>query len=107
MVVVSPCPVWTTVSPGRVSSLSRIEARMVGLSLYERPVAPGPPWKRVSPVKTAVSSSAYRLVLPGLWPGVWRARSVVPATSNSVPSASSWSSGTSFHTPALVSRKGG
>lgn len=30
-----------------------MDAVIVGASEYERPVAPGPPWKRVSPVNTA------------------------------------------------------
>src|SRR5690606_3368024 len=52
MVVLSPWPVRTSVSGGRVSSRSRIESMIVGKWEYERPVAPGPPWNRVSPVKT-------------------------------------------------------
>src|SRR3954463_6632598 len=65
IVVASPGPVGTTVSPGRVSSCDRIDSRIVGLSLNERPVAPGPPWKSVSPVKTVACSGEYRQVLPG------------------------------------------
>ena len=52
--VSSPWPVFTTVSPGSVSSRSWMEARIVGLSLKDRPVAPGPPQNRVSPVKTVL-----------------------------------------------------
>ena len=51
IVVSSPCPVCTTVSAGSVSSRSRIEATIVGKSEYDRPVAPGPPWNRVSPAE--------------------------------------------------------
>ena len=65
IVVSSPWPVCTTVSPCRVSSFARIEFRIVGLSLKLRPVAPGPPQKSVSPVNTAVRSGACRQVLPG------------------------------------------
>ncbi len=88
IVVSSPCPVRTTVSPGSVSSRVRIDSRIVGLSLSERPVAPGPPQNSVSPVNTVPRSGAWRQVLPGEWPGVCSAVSVVPATSNVVPSAS-------------------
>ena len=65
IVVSSPCPVCTTVSPGRVSSLVLIDSTIVGRSLKLRPVAPGPPRKSVSPVKTAPRSGAYRQLLPG------------------------------------------
>ena len=58
IVVSSPCPVCTTVSPGRVSSRVLIDSRIVGRSLKVRPVAPGPPWNSVSPVKTVPSSGA-------------------------------------------------
>ena len=44
MVVDSPWPVCTTVSPG--SRGSRIDSMIVGKSEYERPVAPGPPISR-------------------------------------------------------------
>ena len=37
---------------------ARIDASRVGRSLNERPVAPGPPWKSVSPVKTHPRSGA-------------------------------------------------
>ena len=52
IVVSSPCPVRTTVSPGSVSSRVRIDSTIVGWSLNDRPVAPGPPQNSVSPVKT-------------------------------------------------------
>jgi hypothetical protein len=58
IVVSSPCPVRTTVSPGSVSRRVRMDSRIVGSSLNYRPVAPGPPQKRVSPVNTVPSSSA-------------------------------------------------
>ena len=58
MVVGSPWPVRTTVSGGRVSSRSRIDSTIVGKCEKDRPVAPGPPWKSVSPVKTVDSSGA-------------------------------------------------
>ncbi len=57
---------------GRASSRSRIEAMMVSKSENERPVAPGPPLKRVSPPKTAPSDSSSRHTPPGECPGVWR-----------------------------------
>ena len=56
IVVVSPCPVRTTVSDGSVSSRSRIDSMMVGKSLYERPVTLGPPLNSVSPENTVPSS---------------------------------------------------
>ena len=43
-----------------------MDLRMVGSSLWDRPVAPGPPQNSVSPVKTVFSSRAYSDVLPGL-----------------------------------------
>jgi hypothetical protein len=43
MVVKSPCPVCTVVSPGSVSSLSRIDSMIVPNEENDRPVAPGPP----------------------------------------------------------------
>ena len=58
-------------------------------SLYDRPVAPGPPAKSVSPENTAPSDSAYRLTEPGECPGVWSTASRVPATSNEPPRPSS------------------
>ena len=80
MVVSVPWPVWTTVSRGRVSRRVRIDSRIVGLSENDRPVAPGPPWKRVSPVKTTPRDGADRQTAPGLWPGVCRTVRSVPAT---------------------------
>ena len=70
IVVSDPCPVWTTVSSGSANNFERIDASIVGRSLNERPVAPGPPWKRVSPENTQPSSSAYKHTAPGAWPGV-------------------------------------
>src|SRR6185312_12082341 len=57
-VVVGPCPVRTTVPGGSTSSRVRIDSMMVGKSLKLRPVAPGPPEKRVSPLNTVVRSGA-------------------------------------------------
>ena len=58
MVVSEPWPVLTTVSPGSVMSRERMDRRMVGSSLWDRPVAPGPPQNSVSPVKTVFSLRA-------------------------------------------------
>ena len=55
IVVSSPCPVCTTVSSGSAKSLARIDSSIRGRLLKERPVAPGPPLKSVSPVKTQPS----------------------------------------------------
>jgi hypothetical protein len=63
-----------------VSSLSRIEEMIVGKSENERPVAPGPPENRVSPVNRTPASGRYRQIDPGECPGVWITRSSVPAT---------------------------
>lgn len=52
MVVLSPWPVCTTVSPGNAPSRPDIDRRIVGKSEYERPVAPGPPANSVSPLNT-------------------------------------------------------
>jgi hypothetical protein len=49
---------------------SRIEAMIVGKSLYERPVAPGPPWNSVSPVKTRRGPRRRGSTAPGECPGV-------------------------------------
>ena len=54
--VESPWPVRTTVSPGSVRSRVRIESTIVSNDENDRPVAPGPPWNRVSPVNTVDSS---------------------------------------------------
>ncbi len=74
MVVSSPWPVCTTVSSGRPNSAALIDASSWGRSEYERPVAPGPPWKSVSPVKTQPRSSTTKQQAPGAWPGVWTVR---------------------------------
>ena len=55
---------------GRVSRRSRIDRTMVSKSLYERPVAPGPPAKSVSPVNTAPSSGAWKRTRRGVPGGV-------------------------------------
>jgi hypothetical protein len=60
--------------------------RFVGKSEYERPVAPGPPENRVSPLNTTPSSGAYQHTDPGEWPGVCSACSAVPATVSVSPS---------------------
>src|SRR6185295_18224106 len=49
MVVWSPWPVCTSVCSGRANSEPFIESMMVPKSLYDRPVAPGPPLNSVSP----------------------------------------------------------
>ena len=57
--------------PGSVSSRSRMESTIVGKSEYERPVAPGPPWKRVSPENStppSPRSGAQKHTEPGEWP---------------------------------------
>ncbi len=86
MVVSSPWPVRTFVSGGSVSRRSRIESMIVGKWEYERPVAPGPPLKRVSPVKTTPSPGSYRQTAPGAWPGVCRTVRSAPAASITWPS---------------------
>src|SRR5690349_9499106 len=91
MEVGSPWPVRTAVSPGSVSSRVRIESMIVSNDENDRPVAPGPPWNRVSPVKTVLSSGTYRHDDPGECPGVViTCRSIPPAVSTS-PSHRSWS----------------
>lgn len=77
MVVLSPWPVCTTVSPGNAPSRPDIDRRIVGKSEYERPVAPGPPANSVSPLNTVPvpgpSSGAYQHTDPGECPrGVQR-----------------------------------
>ena len=59
---------------------------MVGKSEYDRPVAPGPPSNRVSPLNTALSSGACQHTDPGECPGVCIARSSWPATRSVSPS---------------------
>ena len=58
MVVWSPWPVRTTVSAGRSKTDFCREWMMVSKDENERPVAPGPPWNRVSPEKSSPASSA-------------------------------------------------
>ena len=60
---------------------------MTSSSLNERPVAPGPPWKRVSPVKTQPRSGAWKQTAPGAWPGVWMRPQRVPPTQDLEPVA--------------------
>ena len=79
MLVVSPWPVYTTVSAGSVPSRPEIDCRIVGKSENDRPVAPGPPENRVSPLNTAPSSGACQHTEPGECPGVCNARYSVPA----------------------------
>ena len=57
----------------------------------ERPVAPGPPRKRVSPVKTHPSPAAYRQTAPGAWPGVCSTLTAAPPTLTVCPSSRSTS----------------
>ena len=52
---------------------------IVGKWEYERPVAPGPPWKRVSPVKITPRPGSYRQTAPGACPGVCRTVRSAPA----------------------------
>jgi MFS family permease len=52
IVVSDPWPVWTIVSGARTSSRSRIEPMMAPKSENERPVAPGPPANKVSPLNS-------------------------------------------------------
>ena len=87
MVVSSPWPVCTTVPAGSVSSFSRMESRIVGKSLKDRPVAPGPPWNSVSPENTTPSPT--RQTPPGECPGVWTTVRTEPATGICCPSVSS------------------
>lgn len=42
-----------------------MDRRIVGKSENDLPVAPGPPWKSVSPENTARSSGAYQHTEPG------------------------------------------
>ncbi|CKS82470.1 Uncharacterised protein [Mycobacterium tuberculosis] len=90
MVVLSPWPVCTTVSPGNAPSRPDIDRRIVGKSEYERPVAPGPPANSVSPLNTVPvpgpSSGAYQHTDPGECPGVCSARNSVPPTRTASPS---------------------
>ena len=53
------------------------------------PVAPGPPWKSVSPVKTTPRSRAWKQQAPGAWPGVCSTRSSTSPTWTTSPSARS------------------
>ncbi len=64
---------------------------MVGKCEYDRPVAPGPPWNRVSPVKTVPSPGSYRQTAPGACPGVCSTVRSAPAASRTWPSSSHWS----------------
>src|SRR5690606_27221315 len=49
IVVEPPWPVSTTVRSGSSKSVSVIDWMIVSKLEYDRPVAPGPPWNRVSP----------------------------------------------------------
>ncbi len=65
---------------GQLPSRSEIDCRIVGKSEYERPVAPGPPENKVSPLNTTPRSGAYQHTDPGECPGVCSACQLVPAT---------------------------
>ena len=57
MVVWSPWPVRTTVSAGSSSTEVFSDSMIVSKDANERsPVAPGPPWNRVSPEKSSLAS---------------------------------------------------
>jgi len=87
--VSSPCPVRTRVSGGSWSSRDLIDSMIVGKSDQDRPVAPGPPRKSVSPEKTVADSASYKQHPPGVCPGVCRTLSGVRPTRNTSPSCSS------------------
>jgi PAS domain S-box-containing protein len=89
IVVLSPWPVWTTVSGSRTSRRSRIEAMIVPKSEKDRPVAPGPPENRVSPLNSQPWPGTWKHTAPREWPGVCRTVSSAPATAIFCPSASS------------------
>src|SRR5882757_6358660 len=86
MLVVSPWPVYTTVSAGSVPSRPEIDCGIVGKSENDGPVGRGQPGKRVSPLNTAPSSGACQHTEPGECPGVCNARNSVPATFSVSPS---------------------
>ena len=65
MVVESPCPVCTIVSSGNRSSVSRMLRRIVGSSLWLRPVAPGPPQNNVSPLNSTPEATSWKQQHPG------------------------------------------
>ena len=87
IVVVSPWPVSTVVSAGSVSSRVRIESMIVGKSLNDRPVAPGPAVEQGVPGEHAPRSGACRQHAAG---GV--ARACAARSGRSRPTASSWPS---------------
>ncbi len=60
---------------------------IVGKSENDRPVAPGPPLKSVSPPYTRFAVGVVEDDPPGEWPGVCSATNVVAPTSNRVPSS--------------------
>src|ERR1700691_4874210 len=90
MVVLSPWPVCTMVSPGNAPSRSEIDCRIVGKSEYERPVAPGPPENSGSPVNRmpvpGPNAGANQPTYPGECPGVCNACNSGPATLKVSPS---------------------
>ena len=74
-------------------------------SLKLRPVAPGPPSNKVSPVNTTPSSGQEKQTAPGEWPGVCSTSSSTSPTEMSCPSDSSpsgvWSSGSAPRPPVV------
>src|SRR5438132_5497246 len=72
IVVGLPWPGSTWVSSGSTKSMVRMLSMMVGKLAYGFAVFPGPPGKSVSPEKRC--SPLSKQMLPGVWPGVWIAR---------------------------------
>ena len=62
---------------------------IVGKSENDRPVAPGPPANKVSPVNTMPSSGTEKQTAPGLWPGVCSTWTPTPATVRTWPPCNS------------------
>ncbi|SHT57718.1 Uncharacterised protein [Mycobacteroides abscessus subsp. abscessus] len=74
-------------SSGSGPSRPEMDRRIVGKSENDLPVAPGPPWKSVSPENTARSSGAYQHTEPGECPGVCSACNSRPPTGNTISSS--------------------
>jgi hypothetical protein len=105
--VSSPCPVRTRVSDGSTSSRVVIDSMIVGKSDQERPVAPGPPRKSVSPENTLADAASYKQHPPGVCPGVCSTFSEVPPARNTSPSCSSASGEASAYTSRQSGRSAG
>ena len=79
IVVESPWPVWTTVSRRQREQPVRMLSMIVGKSLNDRPVAPGPPLNSVSPQNSTAAVGVVQAAPRRACARACAAREAVPA----------------------------